>query len=129
MSKARRFASIKRKADTATTFLRLGLVGVSAFLLYRKFKSDQAEEQARQLRAQNAAIAQSGGGVPGATVPLVAPTDQPLPSPQPEILRYGDATPDQTDTTRLIPTVQIQPLDPNAIASQLISAFDARARA
>lgn len=112
LAKARRIVAIKRKAETLTTFLKLAVTLGSGYMLYKKFVSEPAAEQALVDQAR------SQGGIPGAIQQLLSPGVAVLPTNQPNPIVRVTESPDQYATAQNLTSAGVTQLNPGILTQQ-----------
>lgn len=111
---------IFKKFDRLSSIAKLTIVGVSGYLVYRKYKSEVG------LRLPPELVQRPAAGPSGATKPLAEPTAQVLPQSDPtQQVKRQTMTSEQQEVAQALPTQQAQMLLPQAIdqASEGLKSF------
>lgn len=102
---------IWHRIEKASTLMKLGLVLVSGYLVYRKYKKEVGLTLPPEITGGDSAVQ-----------PLTTPQAKALPAADPtKNLSYQTASPDQMVTAQLMNTAQqTVPLDPGALSTQAL---------
>ena len=100
-----------KKIEKSLVLLRVPIVLVSAYLIYRKYKSEVGLQLPPEIT----------GARESAMTPLVTPTAQALTGQPAQNIAYQGASPDQMNTTRQLATSEVRPLTPSALTTAAIT--------
>lgn len=106
MSLQQQGKSLMKRFEKLHLGLKFGLLGLSGYLLYRKFR-----KEGEPIPLIDTVLPS------GATKPLVASTAVPLPSDGATNVSYNGASPDQLRTAQALQKPTMEPLDPNTLAA------------